>query len=417
MVWLANTRSAGKATGVLSLTMVVWACASSTEAGPFVRSDSLGVSLVTYAPSFAAAVGSKGMLEARPALSIEHDSLGLYGVRSVRLLGDGGLVVLNGGTQELLIFDAEAQLLARVGGEGGGPGEFRQATHLFVGEDDSLFAFDSRSRRISVFDRHGVFARIVTLQGADTLGPLIRFGVLANGKFVGAFHQRTPGSGLVRDSVMVAAYRGSGDFSEMLGVFPHMYTHWGPHQIPGSEETVTFPAPVPLSSLTSLAVGRTSIYVGLADRFAIMRIDIDGRRRITQQEELPARLLDSHRSELFAVLAARGRDGPEEELLRALSGPTVVPAFGAEPLTQGFLETIVVTDSESIWIKPFQLVDSAASEWPRFNASGLYQGTVTVHGRFRPTAVRGDIVVGVYKDQSDVESVRGYRLRNDDLVK
>jgi hypothetical protein len=57
------------------------------------------------------------------------------------------------------------------------------------------------------------------------------------------------------------------------------------------------------------------------------------------------------------------------------------------------------------------LTDSASVEWWRFDGDGLYEGVVSVPGTFTPTAVRGNLVLGVHRDGMDVESVRVYRFR------
>jgi hypothetical protein len=320
-------------------------------------------------------------------------------------------VVANGGSESLLLFDRAGLPRGHAGGEGGGPGEFRELTFLSVGSGDSLFVYDNREHRLSAFDATGTFTRSVTLREVDAMGRADQVGVLGSGEIVGAFHRRTEGVGLVRDSLLVVLFDPSGGAAVTLGVFPHLYTHWGPHPIPGGAGTAAFPLPVAFSSLAAMSVHDASIYVGLADRLALIRLDRTGTRRITRQQEAPGAVTEAHRQRLFTALAARGVPERELEILRQLRGPTTLPAFGYEPLTASYDEqAMLVTDLDGLWLQPFQLPDSAGAAWWRFDARGFYEGMVTLPARFRPTAVRGNVVLGVYRDSTDIESVRGYRI-------
>lgn len=92
-------------------------------------------------------------------------------------------------------------------------------------------------------------------------------------------------------------------------------------------------------------------------------------------------------------------------------GTTNLAAFGHEPSTAPVDEQVLlVTDAEGMWVKPFELPPAVNTRWPRFDAHGLYEGTITMSVRFRPTAVRGDVVLGVYRHATEVEYVRAYRV-------
>jgi hypothetical protein len=394
-------------------TAVLLGCTPSSEPGPPIRRDSLGVSLIEYPTSFAAAGGRQWTTDSDPLYSIGGTGTELFRVLTALFQSDGGVVVADGGAAELLLFDRLGNPLARAGGEGGGPGEFHRLTSLSIGPGDSIFAYDAREHRLSVFDRRGVFVRAVTLQGLDTLGSVEEIGVLRSGVPVGSFLRRTPGSGVVRDSLAVTTFGSSGAPAVRLGVFPHMYTDWGPHPMPGGGGPVTFPLPLPLSSLASVSFGDSSVYVGLPDRYAVIRLDQSGTRRITRQRDPPPPVTDADRERLFAALARWGHLRTSElDIVRHVESPSTLPGFGFEPHTMPVGEhALLVTDADGVWLRPFQLPgDSATAPWPRFDADGLYEGTVTLPARFRATAVRGDAVLGVYRDVDDVEYVRAYHL-------
>jgi hypothetical protein len=399
-------------TSAVLITLLLGCADGGDSASPAI-SDSLGVSVIEYDNDFGAASGPQGSTDTMPLFSVGQSSPELYRVRTARFLSDGQFVVANGGSRELLLFDQTGQLVARVGGEGQGPGEFRELTYLSVGPGDSLFAYDVRQRRFSVFDRRGQFARSMSLRGADSVGSLRQAGVLGSGEVVGAIHSRTPGPGLVRDSLILMTFNPSGELERRLGVFPHQYTHWGPHPNPEGAGTIEAPIVVAFSSMADVAMGDTSVFVGLPENYALIRLSLDGDRRVTRQRQPPATLTETHRDRLFAKLASDSIVIPEElEILRELRGPTTLPGFGFEPLTVLVGEQpLLVTDLDEVWLLAFQLPDDSASEkWFRLDAEGRYQGTVAMPACFRATDVREDVVLGICRDSSGVEYVHAYRL-------
>lgn len=75
-----------------------------------------------------------------------------------------GLIYLRGYfSTEIKVYSSEGKYLATIGREGEGPGEFRGVMGLAVDASDSLFVFDSRNMRLSVFGPDHVFARAAPL--------------------------------------------------------------------------------------------------------------------------------------------------------------------------------------------------------------------------------------------------------------
>ncbi len=92
---------------------------------------------------------------------IEGDSDYVFGsVAAVRHVPGGNLWVSDPMANEILIYDPDGKFVRRVGGRGGGPGEFRSLSHLYVTDTDSVLALDGAGR-ISVFDTAGDFVHQV----------------------------------------------------------------------------------------------------------------------------------------------------------------------------------------------------------------------------------------------------------------
>jgi len=104
----------------------------------------------------------------------------LYRVWGGAVLGDGTIVLLNGGTRQLLFFTESGQYLHAAGGEGRGPGEFLQPDWFARGRGDTLFVWDTRQRRLSLFNKEGEF---LTLHHVPEQLPTVR-GRFADGSFL-----------------------------------------------------------------------------------------------------------------------------------------------------------------------------------------------------------------------------------------
>jgi len=103
----------------------------------------------------------------------------LHGVEDATRLADGRIVVANGGSMELLVFDATGQYRAAWGGEGEGPGEFADMNRVRPWATDSLIADDPEQGRISAFDLEGNHGWTVSLRGRSETTGIVASGVQA----------------------------------------------------------------------------------------------------------------------------------------------------------------------------------------------------------------------------------------------
>lgn len=86
--------------------------------------------------------------------SVDDPDLGFSRIGGVTVDEDGNVYVLERQDREVRVFDPAGRLLRVIGGEGEGPGEFRDP--LLLGfRGDSLWVNDGRLRRITMFNREG----------------------------------------------------------------------------------------------------------------------------------------------------------------------------------------------------------------------------------------------------------------------
>ena len=80
------------------------------------------------------------------------------------------IYILDYVTQEIHVFDPEGGFLRTLGGQGDGPGEFRDALGPAIAPGDTLWVADQRAPRYSIFGPDGTFLRTRTRRGASSGG-------------------------------------------------------------------------------------------------------------------------------------------------------------------------------------------------------------------------------------------------------
>ena len=89
----------------------------------------------------------------------------LNGAVSATKLPDGRIVVADGGSRELRMFDSDGTHVRTWGGEGEGPGEFWWLDHVAAWPGDSIVAWYPGRGRVSVFGPDGSYGRSFGLWG------------------------------------------------------------------------------------------------------------------------------------------------------------------------------------------------------------------------------------------------------------
>lgn len=80
------------------------------------------------------------------------------------------IYILDYVTQEIHVFDPVGGFLRTLGGQGDGPGEFRDALGPAIAPGDTLWVADQRAPRYSIFGPDGTFLRTRTRRGASSGG-------------------------------------------------------------------------------------------------------------------------------------------------------------------------------------------------------------------------------------------------------
>jgi hypothetical protein len=349
-------------------------------------------------------------LEQDPTIDIGGESPdGQYfldGVTSAHLLGNGTVVVGNAGTSQLLWFDSTGSFLRSTGGPGQGPGEFGRIVDIFRCTGDTLAVFEGR--RLSFIGSDGEFLRTAAvagriLQASGTIGGISEdcTTVLA---IEGEYRYPAPGEGVHQlPHVLAWASLASGNRDTLL-VFPGPDLY--PTTIRGQQASARLPfgkVPVWASDGTLAAYGSAGDFeLQLFNQSAELESIIRWQAQSTSVEGPP---FERFRSEQDAYIQANPENA--QDILRAEKFPVPdrMPAYDG-----------VLFDSEgNFWVRQYlhySLYQTApqSDRWWIIDRNGAWLGTLETPVAFQVLSVAHGFVVGVARDQNDVESVKLYRI-------
>ena len=399
--------------GALFLIVVVSACgvpAESTASSVVVtEADSVGVRTVTISGDLGEL--PEWSLSLEPVAEIRGDEEPFLGtVGEVLLLGDGRVLVEDDQGAALYAFDGAGFELW--GGEGDGPGEFRNITSLSTISGDTSVAYDRRHNRISVFDPDGVLTRTVSVDaeiGAD--GAIASAAWALNGdRFVlAAASPRRPD--LSRESiefdrreVLLYPLGRSGELDGEPLAFE------GGYSISARGMIVV----APFANVPVLAPGPGYLAFGSATTYDIHFVSPElkpmSRLRWSGWDRpLSPDVVEEARNAVEPRLAQLRERTPEtaDLISEAMFGeqflPDRLPALSA----------MLIDDESRMWVSAFR---ASADQWSQSRAwhvvgpSGRPLAQVILPDNSRLVAMRGRRVALVVRDELDVEHVRLYEL-------
>jgi hypothetical protein len=149
----------------------------------------------------------------------------LYRVFDATRLSNGELAVVNQGSSEIRIYDREGAFQRAFGGQGEGPGEFRNVFQIWSLPGDTLWVGDYRPWRFLVFGPEGEWVRTIQPEPMYPNSPS-EMGLLDDGRAIlgqQVRNRRSPGFHL--DWLHLVVHNQEGVLTDSLGVFPH--GRWG----------------------------------------------------------------------------------------------------------------------------------------------------------------------------------------------
>lgn len=401
---------------VASLPLAVGACGTGerpvaqADTGPLIA-DSAGIHIMSdSAPSWGGA--TPWTVAATPTLDVGAPAVPVQGAGSVRRLGDGRIVLVNGSTQTIYYLDRTGELLRSVGGRGSEDGEFHGLGWLGLAPADTVVAYDFVARRLVLFGPKGTFARVAEVTPADPAMAAEPLASYPDGsvlfrltKPAGAF-PGAPGA-VVRDSATYMRFDLTGAPTVLIGTFPQAES-FGVRVRPG-EPLRHFPRPFGL--VTTAAVRGDTTLIGTGAQFEIAAFGPDGAPAGLLRAAIPrAPLTAAEESTFTAAALTRIRTGAktlgatlDSAFLRELEQPPYPerkPAFGR----------LVVDATGALWVSGPVTAAAPPTEWTVFAPDGTWLGSVRTPDGLSVNEIGADYVLGVWREPHGGERVRSYPL-------
>jgi hypothetical protein len=315
-------------------------------------------------------------------------------IEAVKLLPDGRVAVLDGGSQSIRIFDARGSFERQLGREGEGPGEFAYLYYLSIHPPDSIVGYDVDLLRFTTFLASG---ELVGSQPVDPASghPEIYFGAYASGdRGLGWIRptERTE-SVITADLMELARFDRGGQLRASLTVLPGL-RRLGSGPTPFSPFLVS--ALVGDTLFATDGLGPIEVYGPSGDHLRSMSVPVAPWSAEDAWGELERSLRGN--GFLERLLALRGTAGVDS-----------IPSF-AEMLAD---------DEGRLWLKryhpgtdnPYARPRGTGGDWVVVERSGRPVATMTLPDGFRLEDVRGNRLTGVAYDELGIERVRVYALR------
>lgn len=342
----------------------------------------------------------RGRVGAQPLLELgsraDEDEYVFGSVRGAVILGDGEIVIADGTAGTLLYFDQAGRLDTIAGGPGEGPGEFTQLFWVGLCQTDSVFVYDARTVRLSVFGDSGEFVRsfpVAAPGGRPVDAPRCADGRLVARGVPTWSEAPVQGPWMPRVPIFLNDLEGATD--SIVESFPYVeYVGRGGR-----------PLPPPLAAEVLFDLSGDRLLMGFSDRYEIGVFGVDGRPQAVFGLDLPRR-----------PVTPEDADAIVSDLTASLEGETArrFREFADEHMPEFFpyFDRVLVASNGDVWIRRHPSPLDDPHHWDVFEGSGSYdyRGVVEAPARFELLEVRGDVVLGLWPGEYGEDLVRSYSI-------
>ena len=310
--------------------------------------------------------------------------------RSMKQRPDGSLMIANTGSEEVRVFSATGEFLGSFGGSGEGPGEFR-SLYVIENAGDTLLAMDSDGRVT-------VVAPDLTVVRAFNIAPLTLDLHYVDGGAIlpepRALILPPAGvAGRIRPPVPLVLFDLEGEQSDSIGEMqgPELY-------ISGGSVGVFF------GKSSHVATMGRRIFSGANDLMQVQELDMSG--NLVRILRVPRYPLDLSNAQIAAERDFFLDRSPPGSPFR--QGFEDAPASDTRPA----YDDIMVDPSGAVWLELFRGAseEDQPQEWLVLDADGTWLGNVGIPDRFAVTDITMDAVLGIWRDELDVQHPQVLRL-------
>ena len=320
------------------------------------------------------------------------------------VLPDGRIVVANGGSDELRVFDASGIHVVTWGGRGEGPGEFTNLGQVHRWPGDSLLALYSQARRLTALDPEGNYGRDFALRRGRqffSVEDVLPGGAILTSDFV------RPMDRPVGFSRLQSVYRvrgAEGEMRSMLGSFP------GAEIVGVRTARGVTGGGLPFGHRVWAFSWGDQVAVAQNDTYEIKAFDLDGTltRIVRRDHELvvpTSAHMDAYIERQVAATPEEERAGRRRELReyhRDRPMPETHPAYDAA----------MADLAGHLWVREYHLPgeEVPGPVWTVFDRDGRVLGFLETPAGLAIFEIGDDYILGLARDDLGVQSVQVWPL-------
>ena len=372
--------------------------------------DSANVRVIEATSPMLADTGS-WRVRAAPRVSIGvetgDDHYQFSRVGGIARLRDGRIVVGDGGSSQLRLFDSTGVFIAAHGTKGQGPGEFGEFSNLRIwrAPNGELLVNDSGNDRINIFDSSGTYQRAVKL-GESPIGPRVFLNdVFADGTLLASAPE---GGGRLNAEVvgplapMRFAYLRYSPAGEYLGTIVEVVDR---QRYVNEFGTIRHFPYIPLTGEPKVVARGRTVLVYRGGAAEIEQWSERGVREATirwrgAEPRSVESVWDRYVQESLDRMQGQQREQYQHYYRQPLPLPETVPAA----------EALLVDADDHLWIRRYRLPWETVQQWDIFSPDGWWLTTLETPDRLTVSQVGSDFVLGTHRDSLGVERVRLHEL-------
>lgn len=323
-----------------------------------------------------------------------------FRIRGLKQRPDGSLVVVNRGSQQVRLYSRDGEFLGALGGPGEGPGEFSNLWRVELVADTAL-ALDTDGR-VTVVGPDMQLVRTFQLPPRVFEIHFLADGTLLAESYFG-IELEEAGVERIRPPTALVRFSLEGAWVDSIGV------RLGRESFELASEDDYISGPALFGKASQVATLGPRVFFGSSDLMQVDELDPAGNlSRILRIRDFPlgltAEQFDAERQAMYDASIPQGMQVPPSfrRMIESQAAPATRPAFN----------NMLVDASGAIWLELYRGVSERdrSQEWLILDADGTWLGTVEVPDRFSVTEITMETVLGVWRDELDVEHPQVLRL-------
>ena len=330
-----------------------------------------------------------------------------FRVRGVRQRPDGSLVLADRASRQLRHYSREGEFLGALGGPGEGPGEFSDIQQIEL-IADTVFALDSDGR-VTVVGPDMELVRTFTLPFSVNDIHFLGDGTLLGESFMDPGPVKIANQ-MIRPPIALVRFDLEGIRIDSIGERPgHEFYSFALEDYSGSR-------PPLFGRNAEVATLGPQVFYGSSDLMQVEESDLAG--NIVRILRVPGYDLALTNAEVAAEREVYlDVDLPPGVTLHPLIRRSIEAL--PTPATRPAFVQMLVDPAGAVWLELYRGLSEldTPQEWLVLDIGGTWLGTVKAPDRFSVTDIRMGAVLGVWRDELDVEHPQLLRLSRDGSMK